>query len=374
MNYFYIILIIFLICLYIIKSIKYKKLKYLYDRNKRINKTLLKISEELENYEDINALYKKIIDDTVKLIKGADCGSILIYNRQKDIMEYVASANFDLQELKKVNLKKEELFLYKTTKLKSPAIIKNPFAFDSKNLSKENFNTLKTTNSLDIKVTLSAPLYINGEFYGIINVDSKVSENAFNDNDIKLIKYITRQLEGAIKNALLMNELLHITRIDKLTDVYNRRYFEEIMRNEIKRCERYGYIFSLIMIDMDNFKMINDNYGHNIGDEVLKYFVFVLKHSLRATDIVARYAGDEFIIVMHNADSMMALKKIESIRNYFKNNPYYSINIEFSAGVCTYWKGASLEDIIISADSNMYEDKRKRKLESSSGGTVTYFF
>ncbi|QCX33935.1 sensor domain-containing diguanylate cyclase [Caloramator sp. E03] len=364
MKYFYLLCTIFLLYFYIIKSIKYKEIRYLYDRTNKINKTLLKISEELANYEDINTLYKKIIDDTVKLIKGADCGSILIYNRQKDIMEYVAATSFDLDELKKVNFKIEELYLYKTTKLKSPAIIKNPRVFDSTNIGREKFNTLLLTDSLNIKSTLSAPLYINGEFYGIINVDSKKSENAFNENDIKLIKYITRLLEGAIKNVLLMNELIQITRIDKLTDIYNRRYFEELMKNEIKRCERYGNTFSLVMIDMDNFKMINDNYGHNIGDEVLKYFVYVLKHSIRATDILARYAGDEFIIVMHDSDSKKAAQKIESIREYFKKNYYSDISIEFSAGICTYWKGASLEDIIISADSSMYEDKRKRKLGS----------
>lgn len=355
------LIILAFVYFYSIEFVKYREIKYLYDRTNEINNTLLKISEDLQNYEDINNLYKKMLCDTINLIKGADCGSILIYNKQKDEMEFVSAMPFDLNELKKIRLKREELYLYNTTNLKSPSIIRNPASFDSINMSEEKFHKLNSSRALDIKSTLSAPLYINGEFYGVINVDSQKSENAFSDKDIELIKYIARQLETALKNALLVNELIEINRIDKLTDVYNRRYFEEIMEKEIKRAARYNNIFSLIMIDMDNFKIINDSYGHNMGDEILRYFVDVIKQNIRSTDIVSRFAGDEFIIVMHNCDKEQALKKIEDIRNYFKNHTYCNICVEFSAGVCTYFKGATLQDIIISADNSMYEEKRQRK-------------
>lgn len=356
-----VVIIIVLSYLYVIKLAQYNQIKYLYDRTNDINNTLIKISEDLSNYQDISALYQQMLDDTINLIEGADSGSILIYNKEKEIMEYVAAVSYNLDDLKKIVFKKEELFLYKTTRLKVPDIIKNPMVFDSININKEKFNMLHSIKALNIKSTLSSPLYINGEFYGIINVDSRTSENAFAKKDIRLIQYICRQLETAIKNALLMNELIKITRIDKLTDVYNRHYFEEIMEIEIKRAERYENNFTLVMIDMDDFKMINDNYGHNMGDEILRYFVDVLKQHIRSTDIVARFAGDEFIVVMHNSNEAQTLKRIKSIRNYFKEHPYCNISIEFSAGVCTYRKGATLNDIIICADNNMYEEKRKRK-------------
>lgn len=358
---FLITTIILLLFMYFHKYTEYKQVKYLYDKTNDINDTLLKVSEHLFNYKDIDTLYQKLLEDTVRLIKGASLGSILIYNKEKDIMEYKAAYNFNLDELKNIILKKEELFLYKSSGLKQPEIIKNAAKFDSKNVKKENYEMLCRTKSLDIKSTLSCPLYIDNEFYGQINVDNDIDENAFDRKDIRLIQYISRQLEIAIKNTLLMNELVRTTRVDRLTGIFNRRYFEEFMEIEIKKAERYGNTFTLVMIDMDDFKLVNDNYGHNMGDEVLKYFVKVVKEKIRNSDILSRFAGDEFIIILNSSNEKQAGEKITSIRKYLSENPCYDIKIEFSAGACQYKKGMKIKDIINNADIKMYKDKRNRK-------------
>lgn len=362
MQAFLIMLIILLLFMYFQKYTEYKQVKYLYDKTNDINDKLLKVSERLTNYEDIDILYQKLLEDTVKLIKGANLGSILIYNKEKDVMEFKAAFNFNLDELKKITFKKEELFLYKSSGLKQPEIIKNPAKFDSKNVKRENYEMLCMTKSLDIRSTLSCPLYIDNEFYGQINVDNDSDENAFDSKDIRLILYISRQLEIAIKNTLLMNKLVETTRVDMLTGIFNRRYFEEVMNIEIKKAERYGNTFTLIMIDIDGFKLVNDNYGHNMGDEVLKHFVKAAKEKIRSSDIIARYAGDEFIIILNSFSEKEAGKKINSIRKYLKENPCNSIKIEFSAGACQFKKGMGVSDIINNADMKMYRDKRNRKV------------
>jgi GAF domain-containing protein len=252
---------------------------------------MIKVSEELRNFKSLDELYNQLLDDTIKLIKGAENGSILIYDREKDYLEYKAAVGYNMDNLKKVTFKKEELFIYRTTKLMAPDIVKNPRAFDSKYIDKENYKNLKNNKALEMKVCLSAPLYINGRFFGLINVDNCTDENAFDRNDIRLIQYICRQLEVAITNARLMNKIIEALRVDKLTGIYNKRYFDEIIEREIFKAMASNEPFNLVMIDMDNFKNINDTYGHKMGDEILTYFAKILKKNISSLDTVARYAG-----------------------------------------------------------------------------------
>lgn len=105
---------------------QYIKLRQKYEREVDLNNLLIEISKELMAYKDVNKLFKKILVDTLKIVEEGDAGSILVYNKQKDCMEYVAAIGYDIDELKKVNFKKEELYLYKLNRLNSADIIKKP--------------------------------------------------------------------------------------------------------------------------------------------------------------------------------------------------------------------------------------------------------
>lgn len=353
--------LIFMIMVFMLGIIKYKQIKFLYDRTSAINETIMRISEEINSFHDIDELYKQILKDTVNLVECAEAGSILVYNKDKDYMEYKASVYYDLIALKNIFFKKEELFLYKTKALKEADIIANPHKFDKENVRKNNLQKLEASNSLVCKSCISAPLYINGGFYGIINIDCLHSENTFTKRDVRIIQYICRQLEMTIKNVLLVNQLTESLRIDKLTGIYNRRYFEEIVESRLSEAESLGEKFSLVMIDMDNFKSINDNLGHKAGDEALKVFANKILDCLGHKDIAARFAGDEFVIGFYDIDEFEIKRRIEYIRNYFQSDWDKSIKLQFSAGVCTYEKGMDYDKLLVYADKNMYQDKRERK-------------
>lgn len=354
-----IIIILFIVTIVFYK--KYSYVKFLYDRTNDINNTMMKVSEELRNFKDLDDLYVQLLDDTLKLINGAESGTILIYNKNTDLLEYKAAFGYDMEHLKSLTFRKEELFLYITNKLMAPDIIKNPGSFDKKYLDPKTYNNLRNCRALDMKVSLSAPLYVNGKFHGIVNIDNSTDENAFDKNDLRFIQYICRQLEVAITNAKLMSKYIEALRIDKLTGIYNRRYFEEIIEKEIIRAEGSMESQYLVMIDMDNFKEINDNYGHRVGDEILKYFASVLRNGIGPRDIAARYAGDEFVMVIHGGSMDDAQLRIDNIREYLYNNKLKNITIEFSAGICRFEKGMSYDKILTSADDNMYAQKRERK-------------
>lgn len=358
MHIFYISLVLVLVAILIYKNREYKHLKFIYERTSLINDTMMNISEELSSFKDIDSLYKQLLEETIKIIVGAEVGSILVYNKEKDLMEYRAVCGFDMELLQNIKLKKEELFLYESTELRRPDIIKDPGKFDSLNIDHEKYSLLKDSQALEIKSTLSAPIYVNGEFFGIINIDNSSDVNAFSKKDIRLITYICRQLEGAIKNVFLVNELVEALRIDKLTGICNRRHLEEILERIISSSRLTE--LCVVMIDLDDFKYINDNYGHKVGDEVLKYFSDVLKSNMGEYDIASRYAGDEFVIVVN--DSYENTKRMmDNIRDYLAKHPYKGIKSEFSSGICRVEKGMDMDKILTIADDRMYDEKRHRK-------------
>jgi diguanylate cyclase (GGDEF)-like protein len=155
---------------------------------------------------------------------------------------------------------------------------------------------------------------------------------------------------------------------DELTGLYNHRYFQEIMETEMNRASRYQRAMSLIMLDIDNFKHINDTYGHPQGDEVLRVVSAVLKQSIRACDIVSRYGGEEFTIVLPETDMQGAVNIAERVRRgvesqhvNFKGN---SIKVTVSLGATTFEPVKTPDDksiIITAADNALYNAKTNGK-------------
>jgi len=153
---------------------------------------------------------------------------------------------------------------------------------------------------------------------------------------------------------------------DDLTGAINRRHFIAMTENEIRRCNRYNTIFSVAFIDIDDFKKINDTYGHLAGDQVLRSMSDICRTNIRTTDAFARYGGDEFVILMPNTDRMQALECVERIRSIISTTqvPYLQSGICFtvSMGVIAINKpDIDLEGLLSQVDRSLYSAKRKGK-------------
>jgi len=152
----------------------------------------------------------------------------------------------------------------------------------------------------------------------------------------------------------------HLSRTDPGTGLLNRRAFEEIVGREIKRANRYGGVFSLVLCDLDHFKRINDNYGHPVGDAVLKQFAKILTQNLRGSDVVARVGGEEFMIFLPNIEGERALEVVDGLRQKCEKAVYSGCEREkvtSSFGITERRHRCSYNQLRTEADTALYNAK-----------------
>jgi len=160
------------------------------------------------------------------------------------------------------------------------------------------------------------------------------------------------------KQYAYSRELLRLSTTDSLTSIYNRGKFNEELNKWIDYCNRYDNPLSLTIIDIDNFKDINDNYGHLIGDSVIKNITLIIKNSIRISDVFARWGGDEFVILLPNTNVEQAIEMMERIRmSIQKNKCYEEENITCSFGLTELRKNENAESMTQRADKFLYEAK-----------------
>jgi diguanylate cyclase (GGDEF)-like protein len=149
--------------------------------------------------------------------------------------------------------------------------------------------------------------------------------------------------------------------IDPLTGLFNRRYAERRLKEEILRSQRKGYPLTLVTFDLNEFKKINDEFGHDVGDSALKLFASCLQRLARETDVTARLAGDEFMMLLTECDAGQAGTTIERLEIESLTVGNRAVPIRFSAGCAQYRPGDQPQDMMKRADDLLYQDKERRK-------------
>ncbi len=189
--------------------------------------------------------------------------------------------------------------------------------------------------------------------------------DAFSHEDGRLLAILLGHTAVGVSRLRLQGELVRQARHDALTGVFNRHYFNELIAQEVLRSSRYDHPIGLLMIDVDRFKEINDRYGHQTGDMVLQEIAAVLQATVRATDMIVRYGGDEFLIVLTETgeDAEEAAIRVRSaVTGSAKLRKISGFDVTVSVG-SIFWHpetGTPIEEALAAADSRMYDDKRRR--------------
>jgi len=180
------------------------------------------------------------------------------------------------------------------------------------------------------------------------------------------LRDVNEQLHLQLVEIEKLQAILHEQAIqDPLTGLYNRRFMEESLKQEFARASRENKPFSVVMMDMDNLKHLNDKYGHVVGDAALKSLSKLLKDQTRTEDIVCRFGGDEFLIILHNATTQMAAVRLQQWNEKVKDidivHEKMRASVSFSAGIATYPTHTSIEELIRAADKALYDIKAMKK-------------
>lgn len=208
------------------------------------------------------------------------------------------------------------------------------------------------------KSIITVPLYSRNSHYGWFNVFSSRKEMTNGETDFLTI--FAQQIEMAITIADLFEEVKAQAVTDGLTGLYNRRYFEEYLKKEVTRAMRQQQAFSIVGLDLDHLKQINDKYGHAYGDLAIKTVANVLKKNARSIDTAARMGGEEFNVILPGVDSKGAMIAAERIRKALESEKLDTIgHITASIGVATFLEHSdNIEDILGLTDQAMYQSKR----------------
>lgn len=339
---------------------------------KKINQAILELSMDLLKHHENEQIYQRMLEKMIQTIPNAQGGSVLI--KKDDKFRYVAAVGFDLNELSKISFEERAEWMwiktpYKLKKRKDIITIYDKV--DSTMLP-----LMRKVGRIDeIMCTVSVPIEIEGETVLIINIDNFSDENAFNELSVELARLFANylgvvferiRLEGKIKEQY--EEMVYLSSHDPLTGLMNRRSFQEYGEKLLALAKREGKKVSLLFLDLSDFKPINDKYSHIFGDQVLKIIGSRIERSLRESDLVARFGGDEFVVLAYNCAEQDAKHLAQKLAYFIQEPIEYegkTISVGVNIGIAIYPDHSQdLDGLVRLADMAMYNAKRDKLIYS----------
>ncbi len=224
---------------------------------------------------------------------------------------------------------------------------------------------------------ISVPVECAGQLIAVIVITENDLLHEFTHKELKLLMTFADQVAIVIKNTQYLEQIRLRAETDSLTGLYNRGHFITLAKSESERALRYNHSFSVLMIDIDHFKMINDTYGHSTGDQVIVKIADLCKQMFRKIDVVGRYGGEEFIALLPETDSAMAVEVAERFRQAVAELAIQSainrVHVTVSLGVsCVDCSSRTTEDLVERADEALYFAKSGGRNRTCCWNTVIH--
>jgi two-component system cell cycle response regulator len=216
------------------------------------------------------------------------------------------------------------------------------------------------------------PLVSFGQTLGVLALDSS-HPDAFHDGDLQSLESVADICATAIQNAHYVERVKQLAYLDGLTGIFNRRFFELRILEEIERARRYGSGMAVIMTDIDQFKRLNDEFGHVLGDEVLRQVSSLFHQQVRKIDVVCRYGGEEFAILLTQTGPEQAFNIAEKLRRMVATWQFPGVprTVTVSAGAAAFPEhGTTRDELVKAADSALYGAKQAGRNQVCLGNSV----
>lgn len=310
----------------------------------------LQLLNSLLNIINSDVHLKKIMQDVLaKICEALCCEEVIIFIKdEKDTLKVFASCGIITDEIPDIKFKIGEGIAGMVAKNGESIIVNNPA---------EDKRFIEIARHKKIKSLICVPLKIKEEVIGVISLANKFKEDIFMENDKMFLEMLSTPLAMAIENA----QLYEMAITDELSSLYAYRYFKYILSYEFKRAKRYNLPLSLIFLDIDHFKNINDKFGHLAGDEVIKTISKILRDNVREIDIPCRYGGEEFAIILPQTNKDGAEQLAERIRKKIETKVISFDGSEFSVsasfGVADTSVSRNVDEFISLTDRALYKAK-----------------
>lgn len=326
---------------------------YWLNKFKKLNKILSKRQKEFINLND------KVIDSEklYKSIFDASPDAIVMFDINYRILMASKSAN-EVLGFEGDCLVGENILQFFVDK-ESKRIEKNiRRVFNENNIGTTNYRGKKNNNSTIYEVNSRAIKDDNGNSINLVSIIRDVTQKVILEEVLeareKQYKELAKELE--LKNISLSERVS----IDNLTGIKNRYYFDERIKEEVDLAKRQKASFSLLLFDLDHFKLVNDNFGHDVGDKVLKRVTDAVSKIIRSYDIFARWGGEEFVVLMPNTTEAEAVPAAEKIRKTVEDIIHPDIEkITISIGIAIWELDDDVDQIFVKADKALYTAKNQ---------------
>ncbi len=317
-------------------------------------------------YEIAQAMGSSLgVSDTMALISSKlsnivpfSCCALFLYNEEADLLRCRFATGIESDLVQQLTIRSGHGLTGWVARNRRPLVNARPSA----DLEAAGFPGHRTA----LQSALVCPLVFNERFIGTISV-YHTDPSIYSDDHRRLLDRISEQAAAVIYNSIVFEQTQEDSLTDPLTSLPNTRFMFMHLTRELARAERLKTEVSLLVMDLDNFKDINDTYGHHVGDRALRDVAGVLRAGIRPYDICVRYAGDEFIVVLSGCSGEEAERKRLELQRAvdelsFEPRPGVHMPLGLSIGAAVFpHDGDSYETLLATADSRMYRDKTRRK-------------
>ncbi len=315
---------------------------------------LKNLSLNLTSSLDLQIVLEAVVAEALRLVKNARTAHIFLYSHGK--LEFGASLDAKGEKNKPISMPRKDGLTYLIANSREKVIIE-----DMQHHPIYSHPSNEWTGSI-----IGVPLKFKDLIVGVMNL-SRSTTGGFTRAELRLIELLADQAAVAISNATLHTLVAEQANTDILTGLPNRRALEDRLQEEIRYAKRTNLQFSVVMMDLDGFKLVNDKYGHIIGDQVLTAVASHLMTNLRPTDFLARYGGDEFTLLIREGGletaETVTKKIVELVKRFdfsFPNRGKMELGI--TAGIAVYPIHAlNAGDLLRAADSSLYQGKKHNR-------------
>ncbi len=311
------------------------------------------VGKALASTLDLQKILQTIMEKISDLLQP-DIWSLLMLDEKTQELYFEIAIGAGADKLKDVRLKIGEGIAGWVAEHGEPVLmddVKNDPRFARK------FDELTHT---DTRSVVCVPIKGREKVLGVIELVNCLGKGSFREDDIPILKNLADYAAIALENARYVQRIHELTITDDCTALYNARHLNFVLDAEIYRSTRYGYEFSVIFLDLDHFKRVNDTYGHLVGSKLLWMIGDVIKSHLRMIDYAFRYGGDEFVVLLPQTSKENALSVVRRTRDLLNSKVFFveeglNITITASFGVASFpADGGTRKELLRSADEAMY--------------------